>query len=146
MKKQLIGFILPLLICVLMPLGATAGLSMIMFNSVWPLDPGESMTFDVYIQEDGSTVLGQTVTFSVSPDDGTVSLSTTSATTDSNGEAETILRTSSSSSGVYTVTASVGTISGSSTATVEGSSPPPPPPPPPPELSISVVSSPGCAR
>ena len=90
-----------------------------MFSSPWPLDPGESMTFSVEVQEGGSAALGQTVTFSVSPDDGTVSLSTTSATTDSNGQAQTILRTGSGSSGVYTVTASVGTISGSSTATVE---------------------------
>ena len=59
------------------------------------------------------------MTFSVSPDDGTVSLSTTSATTDSNGRASTILRTGSGSSGVYTVTALVGTKSVSSTATVE---------------------------
>ena len=90
-----------------------------MFSSPWPLDPGESMTFDVDVQEDGSAAPGKTVTFSVSPDDGTVSLSTTSATTDSNGRASTTLRTGSGSSGVYTVTASVGTKSVSSTATVE---------------------------
>ena len=37
MKKQLIGFILPLLICVLMPLGAIAAdLFLLMFNSIWP--------------------------------------------------------------------------------------------------------------
>ena len=92
---------------------------MIMFSSPWPLDPGESMTFSVHVQEGGSAALGQTVTFSVSPDDGTVSLSTTSATTDSNGRASTTLRTGSGSSGVYTVTALVGTKSVSSTATVE---------------------------
>ena len=62
-----------------------------MFSSPWPLDPGESMTFSVHVQEGGSAALGKTVTFSVSPDDGTVSLSTTSATTDSNGQAQTIL-------------------------------------------------------
>ena len=78
---------------------------MVMFNSPWPLDPGEGMTFSVDVQEDGSAALGKTVTFSVSPDDGTVSLSTTSATTDSNGQAQTTLRTGSGSSGVYTVTA-----------------------------------------
>ena len=77
------------------------------------------MTFDVDVQEDGSAAPGKTVTFSVSPDDGTVSLSTTSATTDSNGRASTTLRTGSGSSGVYTVTALVGTKSVSSTATVE---------------------------
>ena len=111
---------------------------MVMFNSPWPLDPGESMTFTVSVQEDGSAAPGKTVTFSVSPDDGTVSLSTTSATTDSDGQAQTILRTGSGSSGSYTVTASVGDSSLSSTATVETA-----PPPPPPELSISVISGPG---
>ena len=83
--------------------------TLVMSHSPWPLDPGESMTFTVEIQEDGSAAPGQTVTFSVSPDDGTVSLSTTSATTDSNGQAQTILRTGSGSSGSYTVTASVET-------------------------------------
>ena len=136
MKKQLIGFTVLFLICVLMPLGAIAGFFMVMFSSPWPLAPGESMTFTVWVQEDGSAAPGKTVTFSVSPDDGTVSLSTTSATTDSDGRAQTILRTGSGSSGSYTVTASVGDSSLSSTATVETS-------PPPPGLSISVVSGPG---
>ena len=54
----------------------------------------------------------------------TVSLSTTSATTDSNGQASTTLRTGSGSSGSYTVTASVGTLSLSSSVTVN--TPPPP--------------------
>ena len=138
MKKQLIGFILPLLISVLIPLGAIAGLSAIMFSTIWPLKPGDSTTFSIGVQEDGSAAPGKTVTFSVSPDDGTVSLSTTSTTTDSNGGASTTLRTGSGSSGSYTVTASVGTLSLSSSVTVEGSSPPPPP-----VLSISVVSDPG---
>ena len=141
MKKQLVGFILPFLICVLMPLGAIAA-TLVMAASPWPLDPGDSTTFTVTAKENGSPVVGQTVTFSVSPDDGTVSLSVTSTTTDSNGKAQTVLRTGSGSSGSYTVTATVGSSSVSGTATVEGS-PPPPPPPPPPELSISVVSGPG---
>ena len=136
LKKQLIGFILPLLISVLIPLGAIAGLSAVMFSTIWPLKPGDSTTFSIGVQEDGSAAPGKTVTFSVSPDDGTVSLSTTSTTTDSNGEASTTLRTGSGSSGSYTVTATVGTLSLSSSVTVEGSSPPP-------VLSISVISGPG---
>ena len=71
MKKQLIGFTVLFLICVLMPLGAIAGFFMVMFSSPWPLAPGESMTFTVWVQEDGSAAPGKTVTFSVSPDDGT---------------------------------------------------------------------------
>ena len=98
--------------------------TLVMTSSPWPLDPGDSMTFTVEAQEDGSAVSGETVTFSVSPDDGTVSLSTTSATTDSNGRASTILRTGSGSSGPYTVTASIGDSSVSGTATVETSPPP----------------------
>ena len=135
MKKHPISFILPLLICVLMPSGAIAADPfLVMLHSPWPLDPGESMTFTVWVQENRSAAPGKTMTFRVSPDDGTVSLSTTRATTDSNGRASTTLRTGSGSSGSYTVTATVGTSSLSSAATVEA---------PPPELSISVVSGPG---
>ena len=135
MKKQLIRFVVLFLICIWMPLGAIAA-NLVMTSSPWPLDPGDSTTFTVEVQEDESAVPGKTVTFSVSPDDGTVSLSTTSATTDSNGQASTTLRTGSGSTGSYTVTASVGTSSVSSTAVVEA-------PPPPPELSINVISGPG---
>ena len=93
-----------------------------------PLNPGESRTFIAIVWKYGTTsyASGQTVTFSVSPNDGTVSLSTTSATTDSTGRASTSLITGSGSSGSYTVTASAGrrnSISG--TVTVEASSPPP---------------------
>ena len=99
-------------------------------------DPGDALTFTVEVQEDGSAASGKTVTFSVSPDDGTVSLSTKSTTTGSNGQASTTLSTGSGSSGSYTVTASVGDSSVSGTATVETS-------PPPPGLAIIVVSGPG---
>ena len=99
------------------------------------------------------------MTFSLSPDDGTASLSTTSATTDSNGEARTTLTLGSNASGLYTVTATFGdgTSQSHNTGTVHNPSPPPeeggPPPPPeeeeppsPPsqqELSIIVIHSPG---
>ena len=136
MKKQLIRFVVLFLICIWMPLGAIAGLSAVMFSTPWPLDPGDSTTFSIGVDEDGSDAPGKTVTFSVSPADGTVSLSTTSATTDSKGQASTTLRTGSGSSGSYTVTASVGTLSVSSSVTVNT-------PPPPPVLSISVISGPG---
>ena len=106
MKKHLISFILPLLICVLicvlMPSGATAAFSISIYGSPRNGEPGDSFTFNASVQpisEDGSSGEGQTVTFSVSPADGTVSLSTTSATTDSNGQAQTTLRTGSGLSG-----------------------------------------------
>ncbi|MDE0683886.1 MAG: lamin tail domain-containing protein, partial [Candidatus Poribacteria bacterium] len=53
------------------------------------------------------------------PADGAASLSTTSATTDSNGEAQTTLNLGTDASGSYTVTASVGTTSTSTTVKVE---------------------------
>ena len=62
------------------------------------------------------------MTFSVSPDDGTVSFSVTTATTDSDGQVSTSLRLGSDASGSYTVTALVGTGSISSTVTVDSSS------------------------
>ena len=70
-------------------------------------------------------VSGETVTFSLSPDDGTASLSTTSVTTDSNGEARTTLTLGSSASGSYRVTATFGdgTSKTHSTGTVETSPP-----------------------
>ena len=100
--------------------------------------PGSSFRFSayVYVGEDSNPAGGQTVTFSVSPDDGTVSLSPTSATSVSNQSVTTTLSTGSGSSGVYTVTATVGDASASGSATIKA-------PPPPPELSISVVSGPG---
>ena len=70
------------------------------------LNPGGSRTFTAIVQDNGF-VSGQTVTFSVSPNDGTVSLSSTTGTTDSNGEAGTSLITGSDSSGSYTVTATL---------------------------------------
>ena len=104
MKKQLIGFTLLFFSCVLTPLVAEVDLDVHM-DILDDLErfprPGESMTITVDVQEDGSPVEGETVTFSVSPDDGSASLSTTSATTDSNGEAQTTLTFGSDSSGKY---------------------------------------------
>ncbi|MDE0638630.1 MAG: cadherin domain-containing protein [Candidatus Poribacteria bacterium] len=104
-------------------------LSMSIPSGAIPLRPGESRTFIAIAEKDLNYVSGKTLTFSVSPDDGTVSLSTTSATTDSNGRASTTLTTGSGSSGSYTVTAR-GTSSGgrrpsiSGTVTVDASLPP----------------------
>ena len=155
MKKQLIGFVLLFLICVLMPSGATAGFSIGIYATPRDGEPGDSFTFPVSvqpIQQGGGSAEGQTVTFSVSPDDGTVSLSSTSATIDSNGQASITLSTGSGSSGSYRVTATFNGLSVGSTVTVGTSQPPPPPepepppPPPPPELSISVISGPGAGK
>ena len=79
-------------------------------SMIWsslPLTPGGSTTFTAETQKDGSYVSGLTVTFSVSPDDGTASLSPTTATTDSNGRASTSLSVGSDASGSYTVRATL---------------------------------------
>ena len=95
---------------------------MVMTTSPWPGQPGGSFPFTVTVTDDGIPVEGQTVTFSVSPDDGTVSFSVTTATTDSDGQVSTSLRLGSDATGSYTVTASVGIGSISSTVTVDSSS------------------------
>ena len=136
LKKTLICFVVLFLVCVLMPLGAMADLVIISTYSPFPRSPGSSFSFSFYVSDDNGPVEGQAVTFSVSPDDGTVSLSPTSATTDSNGKVSTLLYTGSGSTGVYRVTATTGGTSAGGNATIEA-------PPPPPELSISVKSGPG---
>ena len=101
-------------------------LDMLIPSGAIPLKPGDSRTFIAIAQKDGNYVSGKTVTFSVSPNDGTVSLSPTTATTGSDGRASTSLTTGSGSSGSYKVTAALDnghSISG--TVTVESSSPPP---------------------
>ena len=107
MRKQRICFIFLFFGCLLMPFVAMADFSLnLSSEEPWIITPLESITFTVEVQEDGSPVSGQSVTFSVSPDDGIASLSSTSATTDSNGQAQTTLSLSGDSSeGHYTVTA-----------------------------------------
>ena len=88
-------------------------------------EPGDTVTFTAGVQQNNNPAIDQTVTFSVSPDDGTASLNPTSATTDSNGQAQTTLTLGSDASGSYTVTATVGTTS--TTTTVDVEIPPSPP-------------------
>ena len=134
MKKQLIGFILSLLICVLTPLEAVAGFTMVMTTSPWPIAPGGGVGITVQVKEDNNPVEGETVTWSISPDDGTASLNPTSSTTDSDGKVRTTLSVGSDASGSYTVTATRGSQSVSGTVTVETTDPDP-------EFSISAVST-----
>ena len=100
-------------------------LAMRIDDGAFLLNPGGNRTFTAIVQDNGY-ISGQTVTFSVSPNDGTVSLSSTTGTTNSNGEASTSLITGSGSSGTYTVTATLANgQSVSGTATIGGSSSPP---------------------
>ena len=95
--------------------------------------PGDTLTFTVEVQEDGSAASGKTVTFSITSGDGNASLGTGSTTTGSNGRASTTLILGNSASGSYTITATVGDSSVSGAATVETS-------PPPPGFSIIVIA------
>ena len=101
--------------------------------------PGDTLTLIVEVRgEDENPVPGQTVTFSIASGDGNAWLSTTSATTGSNGRAQTTLTLGNSASGSYNVKASISNhLFATSYTTVQTS------PPPPPVLSISVVSGPG---
>ena len=77
------------------------------------------------LDQNGDELSGVTVSFSVSPTSGV--LNPTSDTTDSNGEASTVLQLG-DTAGTYTVTATVSGIS-SVTFTATATDPPPPPPP-----------------
>ena len=77
------------------------------------------------LDQDGAALGGVSVSFSVSPS-GT--LSTTTATTGTNGQASTTL-TLGSTTGTYTVTASVAGITETVSFTATGEAAPPPPPP-----------------
>ena len=107
---------------------------------------GDTVTFTATVTENGSPVPGQALTFGVSrsrftpptdfeilPVAGTVSLSSTSATTDSNGQASISVSIGSGASDDYSVTArlSDGRFD-SAYMSFEGSSPPPTEPDPPP--------------
>ena len=100
--------------------------------------PGSQLTFVVEVRRDETAASGQTVTFSVSPNNGTASLNPTSPTTDSNGRAQTILTLGDSASGSYSITATSNSKSVSRTATVTGGGGNPPP-----TYSIHVISGPG---
>ena len=132
MKKQLIGFILPVLICVLTPLEAAAGMTM--SHSPWPIATYWFMEFNVHVWDAEGAIEGATVTFSVSPDDGTASVDPTSATTDSNGRVTTLFLPESNASGSYEVTATYGSQSLTGTVTIKTTDPDP-------VFSISAVST-----
>ena len=94
--------------------------------------PGGTVTFTVVFKKDNAVAQGETVTFSVRPNDGNASLGSPSTTTDSRGRAQTTLTLGNNASGSYTVQASVGSKSAETTVTVE--------PPPPPKISLSISS------
>ena len=83
----------------------------------------------VSVSQSGNPVAGQTVRFSVTPDDGTASLSTINTITDGDGKASATLTIGSSSVGSYTITTTLNDgRSTSAAATVDASSLSLPPP------------------
>ena len=89
MKKPLICFVVLLFICMLIPLHATAELSIVVIQSPGSGDPGDWLTFIVEVQEDGSPASEKTVTFSITSGDGNLSFlgGTSTGTTGDNGRA-----------------------------------------------------------
>ena len=121
--------------------GNTPEFSIVVISGPGSGAPGDTLTFVVEVRKDGvaDTNQDQGVTFSVSPNDGNVTLGTTSATADSNGRAQTTLELGASATGSYTITATLNsdsTVSVSGTATVTTS-------PPPPQYTIVPISGPG---
>ncbi|MDD9975190.1 MAG: T9SS type A sorting domain-containing protein [Candidatus Poribacteria bacterium] len=128
--------------------GTAPSLSVSVSSSASSAAPGDTVTFTATVTENSNPASGQALTFGIIrytgtsfdiefiPVAGTASLSSTSATTDSNGQASTSLTIGSGASGSYAVSA---TLSGGqldvTSVTVEGSSSPPPtdPNPDPPE-------------
>ena len=128
--------------------GTVPSLSVSVSSSASNAAPGDTVTFTATVTENNNPASGQALTFGVNrytgtstdiefiPVAGTASLSSTSATTDSNGKASTSLTIGSGASGSYSVSATLsdGRL-GVASVTVEGSSSPPPtdPNPDPPE-------------
>ena len=118
--------------------GNTPEFSIVVISGPGSGAPGDTLTFVVEVRKDGTAEPSQGVTFSVSPNDGNVTLGTTSATADSNGRAQTTLELGAGATGSYTITATLDsdtTVSVAGTATVITS--------PPPQFSIVVISGPG---
>ena len=97
-------------------------------------DPGDTLTFTVKLQMDGSPVHFEPITFRITSGDGNASLSPSGARTDSDGQASTTVTLGSNASGSYTVKAEHPSRKfATGTATVNTQ----------PVLSISVISGPG---
>ncbi len=98
-----------------------AGLTISVVSSPGAGNPGDTLTFAVEVQADGSAASGKTVSFSITSGDSNASLNPESAATDSKGRASTTITLGENAAGSYRVTAAVGTETVSSTVTVETS-------------------------
>ncbi|MDE0683634.1 MAG: hypothetical protein OXI63_12010, partial [Candidatus Poribacteria bacterium] len=121
--------------------GTVPSLSVSVSSSASNASPGDTVTFTATVTENNNPASDQALTFGIIrytgtstdidfiPTAGTASLSSTSATTDSNGQASTSLSIGSDASGSYGVSATLsGGQLGVATVTVEASASPPPSP------------------
>ena len=106
MKTQIVGFILFLFLCVLVPLGVTLPRPYtISYSGPSHIPPGGSGTFTFTVKKDGIPQSGVTLYIFRRPQKNS-SLSNDRPVTDTNGEAQTTLTLSSAASGTYLLDAS----------------------------------------
>ena len=106
MKTQIVGFILFLFLCVLVPLGETTPAPYtISYSGPSHIPPGGSGTFTFTVKKDGSPQSGVTM-YNYRRPETKSSLSNETPVTDANGEAQMTLTLESTASGTYRITAS----------------------------------------
>ena len=138
MKKQLIGFILFLFLCVLVPLGVTAPYT-ISYSGPSNIPPGGTGTFTFTVKKDGVPQSGVTVYIYRRPETNSY-LSNETPVTDANGQVQTTLTFERAASGTYRINASAPDREGGKefdedidyvrfNVSVSDSPPPPPPEP-----------------
>ena len=106
MKTQIVGFILFLFLCVLVPLGETTPAPYtISYSGPSHIPPGGSGTFTFTVKKDGIPQSGVTM-YNYRRPETKSSLSNETPVTDANGEAQMTLTLESTASGTYRITAS----------------------------------------
>ena len=106
MKTQIVGFILFLFLCVLVPLGETTPAPYtVSYSGPSHIPPGGSGTFTFTVKKDGIPQSGVTMYIYRRPETKS-SLSNETPVTDANGEAQMTLTLESAASGTYRITAS----------------------------------------
>ena len=105
MKTQIVGFILFLFLCVLVPLGETTPAPYtISYSGPSHIPPGGSGTFTFTVKKDGIPQSGVTM-YNYRRPETKSSLSNETPVTDANGEAQMTLTLESAASGTYRITA-----------------------------------------
>ena len=157
MKTQIVGFILFLCFCALVPLGVTAPSPYtVSYSGPSNIPAGGSGTFTFTVRKDGIPQSGVTVYIYRRPETDSY-LTNDTPVTDANGQVQTTLRLDSTASGTYRITGSAPDREGGKEideridyvrfdVTVVNSPPPPPPPEPSTLVKISAgnqIAAPG---